>query len=126
MATRMVTISLDAESHALWMKLPEKSVWVRRKLYEEIFDDYLDRHLMSERARTEGIWDNRCNPNNRDRGICPTCWPPDALGALSVNPGTKMYIPPSQVTPKWYQDRKEERAEMLKATHTTAETESPE
>ena len=100
--SKLVTISLDAESHALWMKLPEKSVWVRNKLYEEIFDDYLDRHLMSERARTEGIWDNRCNPNNRIQGICPTCWPPDALRALPVNPGTKMYIPPSQVTPKWH------------------------
>ena len=93
--SKLVTISLDEESYALWMRLPEKSVWVRQKLYEEIFDEDLQKHLMSERARKEGKWINRCNPNNRNRGICPTCWPPDALSDLTINSETKMYVPPT-------------------------------
>jgi len=93
--SKLVTISLDEESYALWMRLPEKSVWVRQKLYEEIFDEDLVKHTMTERARAEGNWDGRCNPNNRNKGICGTCWPPDVLSALSVNPETKMYIAPT-------------------------------
>jgi len=97
--SKLVTISLDEESYALWMRLSEKSVWVRRKLYEEIFDEDLVKHTVSERARAEGNWDGRCNPNNRNKGICGTCWPPDALSALSVNPETHMYISPTIAPP---------------------------
>jgi len=97
--SKLVTISLDEESYVLWMRLEQKSVWVRRKLYEEIFDEDLVKHTVSERARTEGNWDGRCNPNNRNKGICGTCWPPDALSALSVNQETHMYIPPTPPTP---------------------------
>ena len=96
--SKLVTISLDEESFVLWKRLEEKSVWVRQKLHEEIFDADLVKHAMSERARTEGSWDGRCNPNNRNKGICGTCWPPDALSVLSVNPHSKMYIPP-RLTP---------------------------
>jgi len=97
--SKLVTISLDEESYVLWMRLPEKSVWVRRKLYEEIFDEDLVKHTVSERARAEGNWDGRCNPNNRNKGICGTCWPPDALSALSVNSETHMYISPTIAPP---------------------------
>ena len=44
--SKLVTISLDEESYALWKRLPEKSVWVRQKLYEEVFDEDLMRHAI--------------------------------------------------------------------------------
>ena len=97
--SNLVTISLDDESKLLWMKLPEKSLWVRQKLREEIFDGDLDKHIHSERARAEGHWEGKCTPNGVN-GICRNCWEPDALSALSVNPETKMYISPTPTTPK--------------------------
>ena len=98
--SKLVTISLDDESYLLWQRLPEKSRWVRVKLHEEIFDDDLVKHRMGERARSEGNWDGKCNPNNLNKGICPTCWSPEALSALRVNPETKMYLTPTPSPPK--------------------------
>jgi hypothetical protein len=97
--SKLVTISLTDECYLLWMKLEEKSVWVRQKLYEEIFDGDLEKHIYSERARAEGQWEGRCTPNGVN-GICRNCWAPDALSVLSVNPETKMYISPTPTTPK--------------------------
>jgi hypothetical protein len=97
--SKLVTISLTDECYLLWMKLPEKSVWVRQKLYEEIFDGDLDKHIYSEHARAEGNWDGKCSPNGMN-GICRNCWSPDALSALSVNPQTKMYQSPTIPPPK--------------------------
>lgn len=99
MSSRPVCITLDEESYMLWKRIPEKSRWVRVKLHEEIFDDDLVKHRMGERARREGNWDGKCNPNNYDKGICPTCWPPEALTALYVDPTNKMYLPPTPTPP---------------------------
>lgn len=100
MSSRPVCITLDEESYMLWQRIPEKSRWVRVKLHEEIFHDDLVKHRMGERARREGNWDGKCNPNSFDKGICPTCWSPDALSALRVNPETKMYLSPTPPPPK--------------------------
>jgi len=98
--SKLVTISLTDECYLLWMKLPEKSVWVRQKLYEEYIDAaIINSHIYSERARVEGHWEGKCTPNGMN-GICRNCWSPDALSALSVNPQTKMYISPTPTTPK--------------------------
>lgn len=100
MSSRPVCITLDEESYMLWQRLPEKSRWVRVKLNEEIFDEDLVNHTQSKRARAEGNWDGKCNPNTYNKGICRTCWTPEPLSGLSVNPETKQYIPPTQTTPK--------------------------
>jgi len=100
MSSRQVCISLDDESYLLWMKLPQKSKWVRVKLQEELFEADLLHHTQSERAREEGNWDGRCNPNSVNKGICRNCWAPEALRDLSADPQTKQYISPTIVPPK--------------------------
>jgi len=100
MSSRQVCISLDDESYLLWMKLPQKSKWVRVKLQEEMFESDLIYHAQSEQARAEGKWDGRCNPNSYNKGICTNCWAPDDLRDLSVDPQTKLYISPTLVPPK--------------------------
>ena len=98
--SKLVTISLDKESYVLWKRLDEKSRWVRQRLHEHIFDENFVHHTQSAETREDGIWDGFCNPNAYSKGICPTCWTPERLSALSVNPVTKMYIPSSPTPPK--------------------------
>jgi len=100
MSSRQVCISLDDESYLLWMKLSQKSKWVRVKLQEEMFESDTVHHTQSDRARAEGNWDGHCNPNSFNKGICHTCWTPEALRDLSVDPQTKQYISPTIIPPK--------------------------
>jgi len=99
MSSRQVCISLDDESYLLWMKLTQKSKWVRVKLQEEMFIADILHHAQGDRARAEGNWDGRCNPNSFNKGVCTNCWSPEALRDLSIDPQTKMYLSPTIAPP---------------------------
>jgi len=72
--TRIVTISLDEKSHAIWGTLPEKSKWVRQMLGHHALK------VMGLEIRHYGTKAHReargglCNPDLR-QGKCPICYP---------------------------------------------------
>ncbi len=74
--TKIVTISLDEQSHKIWKKLPQKSAWVREMLgHHAVINFGADdlRHYTTKRVR-DSRPDGKCNPYLK-AGKCPLCWP---------------------------------------------------